>query len=491
MAKKVNIIGAGLAGLSSGIYLQESGINTEIFELADWAGGMCTAWVRKGYRFDGCIHWMVGTKIGDEFYKLYREVDALKKDTIIYNAKAIKIEAGGVMYDIPLNISEFKAFLHSLSPQDTIKINKFCKDIEIMINTKMPAGSPSNLFDLIKIMKQSKGFIPLALKYNNMTVEEYVKSFQSHTIRSILHTLMPMEFSAIALIMMLGTRMSDNAGYPMGGALDLIERMETKYKSLGGKINFHSKVDKIIIENGKASGIQTNGTFYTADAVIAACDAYDILKNMLGGKYRHPQLDNMLESAPLFPGLSLVSFGLNRRFDIPFSINYECPEGIKTGPDFISDSFSIRSFDFDPSAAPKNCSSVMASFTAPIEYWNNLRHNDINEYKKQKQQLANAAADAIEKRFPGFKDAIEVVDVATPATYSRIANLYKSSFEGFAPTPTALKTNIRKTIPGIKGLFICGQWTSAGGGICTAISSGKEAANSALKAVKIMDGGAK
>ncbi|MDD3947150.1 MAG: NAD(P)-binding protein, partial [Clostridia bacterium] len=42
MDKKVIIIGAGLAGLSAGIYLQQKGVQTEIFELAGWAGGMCT-----------------------------------------------------------------------------------------------------------------------------------------------------------------------------------------------------------------------------------------------------------------------------------------------------------------------------------------------------------------------------------------------------------------------------------------------------------------
>ena len=102
MAKKVNIVGAGLAGLSAGIYLQQSGIETEIFELAGWAGGMCTTWVRNGYRFDGCIHWMVGTKPGDEFYKLYREVGALEEDTVIYNDASIKMEVGGVLYEIPM-----------------------------------------------------------------------------------------------------------------------------------------------------------------------------------------------------------------------------------------------------------------------------------------------------------------------------------------------------------------------------------------------------
>ncbi len=481
MAKKVNIIGAGLAGLSAGIHLQQNGVETEIFEIAGWAGGVCTAWVRNGYRFDGCIHWMVGTKPGDDSYKLYREFGVLEEDTVIYNAESVKLEIGGEMYEVPMKIEEFRTFLHSVSTQDSAEIEKLCGIIEVVMHDKMPNGAPSNPFDLIRMIKESKGFINIARKYTNVTVKEYAERFQSPTLRSFLYMLMPEDFSVVALFMMLGTRMSGNAGYPMGGAWDVIRRMESKYRSLGGKIHFNTKVDEIAVENGRAAGVRAKGVLYPADAVIAACDAYDTLKRMLGGKYAHPQLDTMLQSSPLFSPLAVISFGLNRKFGIPYSVTYEYKKGIKTSPDTVEHGFSLRSFDFDPSAAPENGSSVMVMTGAPLDYWKNLRDRDIDGYKKQKQQLAQDVADAIEERIPGFKDAIAVIDVATPATYARLANLYQGSFEGFEPIPAALKTMIRKTVPGVKGLYLCGQWTSAGGGICTAVSTGKEAARLAMK----------
>lgn len=153
MSKKVLIIGAGLAGLSTGIYLQEQGVQTEIFEISGQAGGMCTAWERKGYRFDGCIHWMVGTKPDTPFYKLYSEVHALDKDTVIYNASSIKTQINGVTYEIPMTLQPFKEFLLSVSPEDSSQIEAFCKDIDTMISTKMPAGSPTGLRDLVDILK--------------------------------------------------------------------------------------------------------------------------------------------------------------------------------------------------------------------------------------------------------------------------------------------------------------------------------------------------
>ena len=56
MSTRVIIIGAGVSGLAVGCYLQMNGFDTEILEMHDQPGGLCTAWKRKGCTFDGCIH---------------------------------------------------------------------------------------------------------------------------------------------------------------------------------------------------------------------------------------------------------------------------------------------------------------------------------------------------------------------------------------------------------------------------------------------------
>jgi Phytoene dehydrogenase and related proteins len=484
MSKKVAIIGAGLAGLSAGIYLQKSGLDTEIFELAPWAGGVCTAWVRQGYRFDGCIHWMVGTQQDTDFYRLYREVGALAEDTKIYNSGSILSEINGQQYEIPLQMPQFREFLHSLSSEDSAKIDSICNDIDKLVKTKMPGGAPTSLAGVIKMMKESRGFIQVMPKYLKLKVSDYVEGFHNPTLKAVFYHLMPGDFSMSALMMMLGTRMSGNGGYPMGGALEVIERMQSNYNALGGKIHFQSKVDQIVVENGRVKGIQVKGEFFSADSVVVASDAHDALFTLLGGKYVHPQLNDMLEHAPLFQPLALVSFGLDKQFGIPYAVGYEVPAGIEVAPGNLTHGLGLRSFEFDPSSAPAGCSSVMISLSAPLEYWQDLRNRDLAEYKKQKQLLADQVAEVIEAHYPGFKKAIQVTDVATPATYVHLVNLYQGSFEGFTPTPKALSTNLRKTLPGIQNLVLCGQWTTPGGGICTAISSGKEAAQLSLRMLK-------
>ena len=56
--KKIIIIGAGITGLCSGIFLLKKGFEVSIYEKNDFAGGCCTGWGRDGYYIDNCMHWL-------------------------------------------------------------------------------------------------------------------------------------------------------------------------------------------------------------------------------------------------------------------------------------------------------------------------------------------------------------------------------------------------------------------------------------------------
>ncbi len=482
MAKRAIVIGAGLTGMSAGIHLAKNGVEADIFEMAPWPGGMCTAWERGGYWFDGCIHWMVGTKTGDGFNKLYREVGALTKDTVIYNADHIVEEIDGVTYEIPMELTAFRTFLRTLAPEDAAPIDAMCGDIARISRASMPGGFDS-FFDKVKAGFTSIGMLAM-FKHVKKTMREYVSRFQNETLRTLLLRLMPAEFTASGLFMMLGTRMGGNAGYPMGGARDVMRRMVENFRAAGGRLHLNAPVEEVIVENGCAVGVRVRGEEHRADMVIAACDMHALLNKQLKGRYAHPQLDAMLKESPLFPPLALVSFGVKKRLGIPFAATCECPAGIQTSPDTKAHSLFVRSFDFDPSAAPEGKSSVMAMLDAPLAYWQALRAENIGEYRKQKQALSDAVAAEIEVRFPGFTEAIEVTDVSTPATYVRLTDAYQASYEGFMPTPQDLFRRIDRTVPGVRNMILAGQWVTPGGGICTAVDSGKSAARTALRELR-------
>ena len=71
--KSIIIIGAGFAGLAAGIYARMNGYSTQIFETHNLPGGLCTSWKRKGYTFDGCIHWLVGSSPCSGMHDIWEE----------------------------------------------------------------------------------------------------------------------------------------------------------------------------------------------------------------------------------------------------------------------------------------------------------------------------------------------------------------------------------------------------------------------------------
>jgi len=77
MKQKVIVIGGGIAGLSAGIYAQRCGFDVAILESHNIAGGNCTSWKRKGYLFEGGMHWLTGSDPGTAINKLWRTVGAL------------------------------------------------------------------------------------------------------------------------------------------------------------------------------------------------------------------------------------------------------------------------------------------------------------------------------------------------------------------------------------------------------------------------------
>jgi glycine/D-amino acid oxidase-like deaminating enzyme len=76
MDKSIIIIGGGLTGLSAGCYGRMNGYRTTIFEMHSLAGGVATAWKRKGYTIDGAMNWLMGTNPQSSLYRIWEELGA-------------------------------------------------------------------------------------------------------------------------------------------------------------------------------------------------------------------------------------------------------------------------------------------------------------------------------------------------------------------------------------------------------------------------------
>ncbi len=489
MSKKIIIIGGGIAGLSAGIYGRMNGYETEIIEMNKIPGGQCTAWDRKGYRFDYCLHWLVGTKKGP-FHRIWQETGVLNPDVKIldHEIHTLLVDENGNEFIVYTNADRWEKYLLELAPEDAVPIRKMCMHIR--------KGSKLEAFENAPGVRKFKEYFPgllkmlpallLIIKYSKKSTLEYFRelNFKNERLKRFLFDFFTENnMSAIAFIGMLGWFQQNNAGYLIGGSLPITQRMAEKYKSLGGILKTSKKVEKIIVENNNATGVVlTDGTKIMADFVVGAADGHSIIFDMLGGKYISKEIDTAYKTWPLFPSLVQVSFGIGKEVKTDFTLQSVVMKGEKIGNTILESPCSIMNYCYDPTLSPEGKTAIVIRYESPWEIWENMAEE---EYKAEKKQIEKDAMVILEKRYPGISGHIEVVDVATPRTSVEYTGVWKGAYEGFLPTKNNMTKVLKMTLPGLDHFYLIGQWLYPGGGLPPSAQSGKWAIQLICKKDKV------
>lgn len=481
--KSIIITGAGFAGLAAGIYARLNGYKTTIYEMHTQPGGLCTSWKRKGYTFDGCIHWLVGSSPSSGMHDIWEETGISQNRKIIDHDEYMRIEGSdGRTLVFYTNVDRLEKHLLEFSPRDEKPIRDLIAGIKICL----PFDSPSKHASFLsRVGKQSRVILNFTLKGKKMqdwmkiTCKEFAERFKDPLIRVAINEMWIPDFSIFFMLFTMAYLHNRNAGYPIGGSLPMSLDMEARYKELGGIVHYKQKVTKILTEGDKAVGIRLeDGKEHHADRVVSAADGYTTLFRMLDGKYGDAKTREPYEKWPVFPSLIYVSIGVNRRFDdVPQSVSgltFHLKEPVEIG-DFMRDKLSVHIFNHDPSMAPAGKTAITLMFNSDYEYWKRIAE-DRAVYLKKKEETGNKVVELMEQRFPGISSQVEVIDVATPLTFEHYTGNWKGCFEGWLLTPENSKTLMKpmsQSIPGLKNFYMCGQWVEPGGGLPTAVMSGK------------------
>ena len=478
MSKNVIIIGGGVAGLSSGIYGQLNGYDTEILEMHTLPGGQCTAWKRKDYTFDYCIHWLVGSSSGP-FHDIWKETGALDEHTKIWDPDIFVTMRmpDGEDFIVYADIDRWEKYLLALAPEDEKSIGKMCNDMRKMSTMQMfedPAFRRS-LLDYARFMVNSGPAVRLFMKYGKMSLDDYFKKldFQNQRLKEqLLGIAGGMEdFSAVAFLFTLLWFSQKNAGYPIGGSMPFTMRMAERYRSLGGVFKGKTRVEKILTDGNKAVGVRLDdGTLKYADYIIGACDLHALMYDMLDGKYLTPKIKKAFAEWPLFKPIVQVSFGINRPIESEFHTYQVIAPGESIGRTTLAAGYGVSDYNHDPEITPEGKCVMKLLFDSPFELWEDLKGE---EYQAEKEKIASDATEKLEKLYPDVKGCVEVVDVATPLTDIRYTGVYRGAYEGFLPTSKTMTKTLSNKLKGLDNFYMVGQWLYPGGGLPPSAQSGK------------------
>jgi len=476
MSKKIIIIGAGIAGLSAGCYARMNGYEAEIYEMHDKPGGLCTSWKRKGYTIDGCIHWLTGTHPKSNFHKLWAELGAVQGRRIINHDVFCRYTGSdGRTLVIYYDVDKLEKHLKELSPQDSDTIELFCQLVRKFTKFQMPIDKAYELYNILDIAKLFIRMMPFSRDMNfcnQVTIGEFAQRFKDPLLREIFPMIIAeKDYPLLSLVITLAGLHMKDGGFPEGGSLEFAKAIERRCLNLGGKIFYKCRVTKIIEENGRAVGIRLDdGREISGDYVISAADLRTTLYQMLDGRHIDPMHEELFNTCKLIPSMVQVSFGVN----MDLSSQPECV-GELYRPKLIKDQrvdwIVVRNYCFDSTLAPPGRSVVESGFTcSDYEYWEKLA-KDRNAYLAEKDKIAAAFADELELRYPGFKSAIEVTDVATPMTYVRYTGNWKGTFMTWVISPDKVKKfrMVKKTVPGLDNFWLSGMWVLPPGGVPTGV----------------------
>jgi len=481
--KKVIIIGAGIAGLTCAIYAKRNGFDTEIYELHTLPGGECTGWDRGDYHFDGCIHWLVGSKPGTSFHKIWRDTGALDDTVKILNHEIFaRYEEKETAINFYSNVDRLKAHLIEIAPEDKKEIHKLDKTLRKIANLEMPIEKPMDMLrgrDGLKLaIKNIGGFLNMS-KYRNMSMDKFISQFKNPLLKESFLALFPADYTAMSFLSTLGSMNNGDSGYPIGGSRALAKRMEKHYLDLGGRIFYKSKVDKILVKGNQAVGIKLiGGQEAYADYIISCADGYATLINMLEDKYT-PEIYKTLFAHPhSYPTITsaLVFLGINAQIPYTYrNLVIKRKEPATIGGVTIENT-NILHYGFDPNMASEGNTVIAVLYDGNYDYWNAL-YQDQEKYGAEKKKLEDDAIAAVVERYPLAEGKIEITDVVTPMTYERYCNAWRGAWMTWVKPSKNVPNYFPGLLPGLKNFMMAGMWTLPPGGLPGAAAAGRFAAH--------------
>jgi len=473
MSTSVLIIGAGIAGLSAGSYLQRNGFETRIFDQHTLPGGLCTAWERQGYRFDGCIHWLMGSSPRSNMHHIWRELGAAELGYLEWDVFTVIKLTDGDRFTVYTDPDLFEAELIRLgSPEDLAIARALAAGVRNMSRFDLPAAwDKLRIPEAICLLLALPAALPTFGKWMKLPITGLLAGIRSPKLREALAGLYSSDlgdFPVAGLFMMLGFMAKKSCGYPLGGSLAFARSIERKYLDLGGTISYGFRVDRVLVENGKAVGVAGKKGEVRGDIIISAADAHDTVERLLGGRYRSPGLEKAFSSFRRFPSLMFLGLGLKGDFSSyppSYSFPLKTPLVLEEGALSLTN-LGIRFFSFDPSAAPSGKTTAMVMIpTRNDAWWTELRDKDRSSYEAAKEEATRCIIAALDDEFPGIAAAVELTDFSTPATLIRYTNNWHGSFEGWLPTTETMGAQVPRTLDGLSNFHMLGQWLNPGGGL--------------------------
>ena len=321
------------------------------------------------------------------------------------------------------------------------------------------------------------------------------------------HADFPLASPGSGVFGVLMTMLGQTVGFPVprGGAQSLTDALVARFTSLGGELLVDAEVSRVVVRDGRVSGVETRaGEAYDARTVVADVAAPHLFGGLVRTEDLPPRLVRGMRDFELDPGTVKVDWALsgpvpwtNTPIDVPGTVHVadSVEEMTQTLAQVSSGTVPDRPFlltgqmtTSDASRSPAGTESFWASTHVPQP---GATTGDAGGEvtgrwdRDDRERFADRMQARIEARAPGFGDLVVARRVLGPhELQARYANLIGGAVNGgtsqlhqelvFRPVPSMRG----RASTGVGGLYLGSASAHPGGGVHGA--AGANAARAAL-----------
>jgi phytoene dehydrogenase-like protein len=226
-----------------------------------------------------------------------------------------------------------------------------------------------------------------------------------------------------------------------GGTDRLIDLMKKELLAAGVDVEVRADVQKVHVDGRRVSAVTLNGQTVKTRSVVSNANLKSTILRLVGKEHFDRDFVEQTEAVRLNNSSAQVYMGLKPGV----AIDESCGDLLfsSTAPSFrtemlLSRNITSRTYSFyyprtRPDQADARC-AIVSSTNANYADWADLPEE---EYRRRKDDLAEATLDAIEKYVPNIREKLDYIECATPRTFERYTKhldgaSFGTKFEGLA-----------------------------------------------------------
>lgn len=524
------VVGGGITGLTSAVYLARGGVKTLLLEKNDKCGGLVNSFSRDGFLFDGGVRALESAGI---ILPMLRELGIDLE--IVKSPVSVGIESNIMHISSKENLKDYEDLLKRLYPDNHDDINevlsiikKIMKDIEVLYGVDNPLfkDMKSNKAELGKVYLPWLFKFPFTLRSINklkMPVEELLGRIIKN--RS-LNDMISQHFfkNTPAFFAMSYFYLYQDYFYPMGGVGRLSESIEQKIGDFGGEILTRTEVKELLPD--KRTLVDNKGSSYKYDQLIWTADLKQLYrvtktenlpeeitqeivakKEQLDSKHgaesvfslfiavdEPPETFKAISNGHLFYSPSKKGLGEIHRSELKGLLENWPEKSQEDISNWLERFCSLNTYEIsipvlkDSAAAPPGKTGLIVSLL--LDYSFAKKASESLSHKVFKENLEKRMIDALSSSiYPMLKDKIIFSFSASPLNVEEYAGSSEGSIIGWSfEEPVPVTSSLLKGASSVKtpipNVLQAGKWAYSPSGVPMCILTGRLAANKALKRKK-------